>query len=82
MGWVADRGPSHDDESLARAVARVLATRLGGGHQWGAHARDGHVVVCHRHGDPVELHLASMIAGSILGVLSVDPVPRRSCPYH
>ena len=80
---MADHGPSYgDDESLARAVVRTLATRLGEAHLWGAHAENGHVVVCHRHGDPVELHLASLIARSVLGVLSVDPVARNCCPYH
>lgn len=71
-----------DDDNLATSVATALRIRLGGGGLWGAHARSGHVVICHRHGDPVERHLATIIAGAVLGVVSVDGVPRSACPHH
>lgn len=78
---MADHEPlRRDDETLAEGVVRLLTDRLGG--HWQAHAAGGHVVLCHRHGDPLELHLATLLAATVAGVLSVDAVARHCCPHH
>jgi osmotically-inducible protein OsmY len=75
------RGRPHDDDHL-RAVLEQELDRYAGWSRWTVHVRDGGVVLCDEVDDPLEQHIATIIAAAVPGTVHVDTRHRASCPHH
>jgi osmotically-inducible protein OsmY len=69
------------DDELRAAVEHEL-DRYAGWSRWLVHVQDGRVVLCDDLDDPVEQHLATIIAAAVPGTVHVDTHHRARCPHH
>ena len=69
------------DEELRAAVSRRLDA-YAGWHRWEVHTRRGEVVLCDDEDDPVQQHLATVIAAGVPGTVHVATHRRSACPEH
>ncbi|WP_018332238.1 hypothetical protein [Actinomycetospora chiangmaiensis] len=77
-----DEGPrGRSDAAVAVAVARRLENYVGW-PRWAVHVAGGRVVLCDDVDDPVEQHIATLVARDVPGVASVDTTRRSRCPWH
>ncbi len=70
-----------DDAELATAVACTL-NHYAGWARWQVHVTDGVVRVCDDYDDPIEQHIATMIAAAEPGAVHVEARLRQQCQYH
>lgn len=70
-----------DDGELATAVACEL-NRYAGWARWQVHVTDGVVRICDDYDDPIEQHVAMMIAAAEPGAVHVEAQHRQQCPCH
>lgn len=79
---IRDDGPyGWSDAALAVTVARRLHNHVGW-PRWQVHVERGRLLLCDDFDDPVQQHLAALIAREVPGVVSVDTALRHTCPYH
>ncbi|MDD7968001.1 hypothetical protein [Actinomycetospora lemnae] len=69
------------DHRIAETVLRRLQV-LDHPRRWQAHVEHGHLVLCDDFDDPVQQHLASIIAIAVPGVSSIETHLRSTCPHH
>jgi CBS domain-containing protein len=72
---------ARSDADLCAAVERKLDA-YAGWSRWTVHARKGEVALCDDFDDPVEQHLATVIAAAVPGTVHVDTHHRAGCPHH
>jgi CBS domain-containing protein len=72
---------ARSDADLRAAVERKLDA-YAGWSRWTVHAREGEVALCDDFDDPVEQHLATVIAAAVPGTVHVDTHHRTACPHH
>lgn len=72
---------ARSDADLRAAVERKLDA-YAGWSRWTVHAREGEVALCDEFDDPVEQHLATVIAAAVPGTVHVDTHHRTACPHH
>ncbi|WP_328308075.1 CBS domain-containing protein [Actinomycetospora sp. NBC_00405] len=72
---------ARSDADLRAAVERTLDA-YAGWSRWTVHAREGEVALCDDFDDPVEQHLATVIAAAVLGTVHVDTHHRADCPHE
>lgn len=72
---------ARSDDDLRAAVERKLDA-YAGWSRWTVHARDGEIALCDDFDDPVEQHLATVIAAAVPGTVHVDTHHRTACPHH
>lgn len=77
----SSRAQARDDDDLRSAVEREL-DRYAGWSRWIVHVRHGRVVLCDEVDDPVEQHIATIIATGVPGARDVDTHHRAVCPHH
>jgi osmotically-inducible protein OsmY len=75
------RPAARSDEELRAAVEHEL-DRYAGWSRWLVHVRDGEVVLCDDLDDPLEQHVATIIAAGVPGIRHVDTHHRARCPHH
>ncbi len=75
------RALARSDADLRAAVERKLDA-YAGWSRWTVHAREGEVALCDAFDDPVEQHLATVIAAAVPGTVHVDTHHRTACPHH
>jgi hypothetical protein len=73
--------PTRGDDDLRAAVEHELDT-YAGWSRWLVHVRDGEVVLCDERDDPLEQHIATIIAAAVPGARHVDTHHRARCPHH
>ena len=66
---------------LVALVARRLENHVGW-RRWQVHADHGRVLLCDDFDDPVDQHVAALVARAVPGVVSVDTALRSCCPHH
>lgn len=85
VGIVTRRDVTHalsrSDEDLRAAVSRRLDT-YAGWHRWEVHTHDGEVVLCDDADDPLQQHIATVIAAGVPGTVHVATHRRDGCPEH
>ncbi|PVZ06932.1 HPP family protein [Actinomycetospora cinnamomea] len=69
------------DPHLRAAVALRL-DGYAGRHKWEVHAHRGEVVLCDEEDDPLEQHIATVLAAGIPGTVHVATYRRDVCPEH
>lgn len=69
------------DEDLRAAVSRKLDA-YAGWHRWEVHADRGEVVLCDEYDDPLEQHIATVIAAGVPGTVHIETHRRDACPGH
>ncbi|PVZ06819.1 HPP family protein [Actinomycetospora cinnamomea] len=69
------------DEDLRLAVSRRLDA-YAGCHRWEVHAHRGGIVLCDEEDDPVQQHIATVLAAAVPGTVHVATHRRDSCPVH
>ena len=69
------------DADLQHAIERTLNAYVGWA-RWTVHVRDGEVVLCDDYDDPVQQHIATVIAAAVPGAVHVDTHLRSRCPRH
>ncbi|GLZ49641.1 CBS domain-containing protein [Actinomycetospora sp. NBRC 106375] len=72
---------ARSDEDLRAAVSRRLDT-YAGWHRWDVHADRGEVVLCDEEDDPLQQHIATVIAAGVPGTVHVATHRRDRCPAH
>ena len=70
-----------DDNALRAAVEHEL-DRYAGWSRWVVHVRAGAVVLCDELDDPLEQHIATIIAAAVPGTVHVDTHHRARCPHY
>ena len=69
------------DEALGTAISRRLDA-YAGWHRWNVHADHGEVVLCDDADDPLQQHIATVIAVGVPGTVHVVTHRRDACPVH
>jgi len=72
---------ARSDADLCAAVERKLDA-YAGWSRWTVHVREGEVALCDEFDDPVEQHLATVIAAAVPGTVHVDTHHRADCPHE
>lgn len=72
---------ARSDAAVAVTVSRRLENHVGW-TRWTVHVAAGRVLLCDDADDPVEQHVAMLVARAVPGVASVETTGRSRCPWH